>query len=201
VRDNKRAWIGLTTMAHARQDSCLPNDSDMKALAGEIKRELETQTSNIGYFANVVVRLNHIASSVVNRHIVILIASAMHLSWAAALLFAPLHTTGIQLVLDLSFGSHIIAAILCAAVSLSAVVAIFCRNLTLFVFFVLPQQFLLIASAIGAVYCIIDGKFADGAVYPRPFIFVDQIYLVLLCVAHGWQTVALWREREVAERR
>jgi hypothetical protein len=79
-------------------------------------------------------------------------------------------------VLDLSFGSHIIAAILCAAVSLAAVAAIFGRNLILCVFLVLPQQFLLIASAIGAVFCVIDGKFADGAVYPRLFIFVDQIY-------------------------
>jgi hypothetical protein len=172
-----------------------------ETLAQQIKREFETQTAKIGHFVNAVVRLNPIASSGVNRHIVILIASAMHLSWAGALLFEPLHTTGIQLVLDLSFGSHIIAAILCAAVSLAAVAALFCRNLTLFVFLVLPQQFLLIASAIGAIYCVIDGKFADGAVYPRPFIFVDQIYLVLLCVAHGWQTVALWRQREFAERR
>jgi len=144
-----------------------------------------------------VVRFNHVASGGVNKHIVILIASAMHLSCAAALL----HTTGIELVLDLSFGSHIIAAILCAAVSLAAVAAIFCRNLVLSVFLVLPQQFLLIASAIGAIQCVIDGKFADGAVYPRPFIFVDQTYLVLLCVAHGWQALALWREREFAERR
>jgi hypothetical protein len=149
----------------------------------------------------VVVRFNHVASGGVNRHIVILIASAMHLSWAAALLFAPLHTTGIQLVLDLSFGSHIIAAILCAVVSLAAVAAIFRRNLMLCLFLVLPQQFLLIASAIGAVFCVIDGKFADGAVYPRPFIFVDQIYLVLLCVAHGWQTMSLCRECEFAEHR
>jgi hypothetical protein len=171
----------------------------MKTLAERAKRELETPIAN--EIASVVVRLNHITSSGVNSHIVILVASAMHLSWAAALLFAPLHTTGIQLVLDLSFGSHIIAAILCAAVSLAAVAAIFCRNMTLFVFLLLPQQFLLIASAIGAVYCVIDGKFADGAVYPRPFILMDQIYLVLLCVAHGWQAVALWREREFSERR
>jgi len=143
----------------------------------------------------------HVASDGVNRYIVILIASAIHLSWAAALLFAPLHTTGIELLLDLSFGSHIIAAILCAAVSLAAVAAIFCRNLTLCVFLVLPQQFLLIASAIGAVFCVIEGRFADGAVYPRPFIFVDQIYLVLLCVAHGLQIVTLWREREFTEHR
>ena len=144
-------------------------------------------------------RFNHFAGGGVNRHIVILIASAMHLSWAAALLFAPLHTTGIQLVLDLSFGSHIIAAIVCAVVSLAAVAAIFRMNLMLCLFLVLPQQFLLIASAIGAVFCVIDGKFADGAVYPRPFIFVDQIYLVLLCVAHGWQTISLCRECEFAE--
>jgi hypothetical protein len=149
----------------------------------------------------VVGRFNHCARRGVNKYIVVLIASAMHLSWAAALLFAPLHTTGIQLVLDLSFGSHIIAAILCAVVSLAAVAAIFCRNLMLGVFLVLPQQFLLIASAIGAIFCVIDGKFADGAVYPRPFIFVDQIYLVLLCAAHGWQAMALWRDREFAELR
>jgi len=166
----------------------------MKTFAEQTKRELETQTAN--GITSEVVRRNHIARDGVNKHIVILIASAMHLSWAAALLFAPLHTTGIQLVLDLTFGSHIIAAILCATVSLAAVAGIYCRNLTLFVFLVLPQQFLLIASAIGAIYCVIDGKFADGAVYPRPFIFVDQVYLILLCVAHGWQTVALWRERE-----
>ena len=104
-------------------------------------------------------------------------------------------------MLDLSFGSHIIAALLCAVVSLAAVAAIFCRNLMLGVFLVLPQQFLLIASAIGAIFCVIDGRFADGAVYPRPFIFVDQVYLVLLCVAHGWQAMAPWRDREFAERR
>jgi len=166
----------------------------MKTFAEQTKRELGTRTAN--EITNVVVRLNHIASGGMNKHIVILLASAMHLSWAGALLFAPLHTTGIQLVLDLTFGSHIVAAILCAAVSLAAVAGIYCRNPTLFVFLVLPQQFLLIASAIGAIYCVIDGKFADGAVYPRPFIFVDQVYLILLCVAHAWQTVVLWRERE-----
>ena len=58
------------------------------------------------------------------------------------------------------------------------------------VFLVLPQQFLLLVSAIGAIFCVIDVKFADSAVYPRLFIFVDQIYLVLLCVAHGWQAMA-----------
>ncbi len=97
--------------------------------------------------------------------------------------------------------NHIVAAIFCAAVSLAAVAAIFCKNLTLCVFLVLPQQFLLIASAIGAIFCVVEGKFADGAVYPRPFIFVDQVYLVLLCVAHGWQIISLWSEREFSERR
>ena len=161
----------------------------------ELPRRLQTPIAD----PNVVARPNHIASADLNRYIVIVIASAMHLSWAAALLFAPFHTTGIQLVLDLAFGSHIIAAMICAVVSLAAVASIFSRHVTLFIFLVLPQQFLLIASAIGAVYCIIDGRFADGASYPRPFIFVDQVYLILLCVAHGWQTLALWRERDMAE--
>jgi hypothetical protein len=37
---------------------------------------------------------------------------------------------------------------------------------------------------------------ADGAIYPRPFVFVDQIYLVLLACGHAQQMIARWRELE-----
>jgi hypothetical protein len=112
------------------------------------------------------------------------------------LLFGPLHTTGIELILALALGHNIIAAIVLMAVAWSALVGLFCKNLLASVFLLLPQQFVLIASAIGAIFCIIEGRFADGAIYPRPFVFVDQIYLVLLACGHAQQIIVRWRELE-----
>ena len=47
-------------------------------------------------------------------------------------------------------------------------------------FLVLPQQFLLIASAIGAIFCIVDGKFADGAVFDVEGWKVDAAVIAVL---------------------
>jgi len=43
---------------------------------------------------------------------------------------------------------------------------------------------------------MVEGRFADGAIYPRPFVFVDQIYLVLLACGHAQQMIVRWRELE-----
>ena len=127
---------------------------------------------------------------------IVVVSSLLHMSWGAALLFGPLHTTGIELILALALGHNIIAAIVLMTVAWSAFAGLFCSNLLAGVSLLLPQQFVLIASAIGAIFCIIDGRFADGAIYPRPFVFVDQIYLVLLAAGHAQQIVVLWRDLE-----
>lgn len=132
----------------------------------------------------------------ISKNMIVVLSSLLHMSWSIALLFGPLHTTGIELILALALGHNIIAAIVLMAVAWSALVGLFCRNLLASVFLLLPQQFVLIASAIGAIFCMVEGRFADGAIYPRPFVFVDQIYLVLLACGHAQQIILLWRELE-----
>lgn len=134
--------------------------------------------------------------AMISRNLIVVLCSLLHMSWGAALLFGPLHTTGIELILALALGNNIIAAIVLMAVASSALAGLFCGNLLASVFLLLPQQFLLIASAIGAIFCMIEGRFADGASYPRPFVFVDQIYLVLLACGHAEQMIVRWRELE-----
>ena len=48
----------------------------------------------------------------------------------------------------------------------------------------MPQQFLLMASATGAIMAVVAGHFGDGAVYSRWFIAADQLPAVLLAVLH-----------------
>ena len=48
----------------------------------------------------------------------------------------------------------------------------------------LPQQFVLMASAFGAIECMLRSKFADGVPRPMAFIMADQLPAVLAAVFH-----------------
>lgn len=54
--------------------------------------------------------------------------------------------------------------------------------------FMLPQQFVLTLSAVGAVSSIVASQFADGVVRPRAFIAADQCPAIFLAIGH---TVAI----------
>lgn len=56
-------------------------------------------------------------------------------------------------------------------------------------FFLLPQQLVLICAAFGAVQCMITGTFADGVVRSTPFLVADQSPAVIAAVLH---TLAVW---------
>ena len=49
---------------------------------------------------------------------------------------------------------------------------------------VLPQQFFLVYSAIGAVQAIWHSSFADGVMRPRAFIAADQAPVIFLAILH-----------------
>ena len=49
---------------------------------------------------------------------------------------------------------------------------------------VLPQQFLLIYSAVGAIQAIALSQFADGVIRPREFLIADQFPAIFLAVGH-----------------
>lgn len=58
------------------------------------------------------------------------------------------------------------------------------KNKIVNLFLLLPQQFFLLLSASSAIQCVINSRFADGAIYPRSFILADQSLLLLLAIFH-----------------
>ena len=133
--------------------------------------------------------------------LVIIAASVMHIAWGLALLFTPLHTTGIDLILQLCQGSNVAAGLVFIAAGLLATVStwsVFDRVLTHVALF-MPQQFLLFVSMIGALQCITGGHFADGVVRPPVFIFVDQIYLIVTCFFHIFAVILGYGLRTVVK--
>ena len=56
---------------------------------------------------------------------------------------------------------------------------------------VLPQQFLLMFSAVGACVAIYHSQFADGVVRPRAFLAADQCPAIFLAIFHTCALVDL----------
>jgi len=122
-----------------------------------------------------------------NKRLIFYIVAAMHFAWGIGLLISskPLLTTGISTIASFlhSFkltGFVFLFAGLCGFIGVSKLF----ENTVNFFFF-LPQQFLLMVSAICAVVCIYNGHFADGVIRSRDFIFVDQSALIALTIAHS----------------
>ena len=82
-----------------------------------------------------------------------------------------------------------VVCIAVAAMALTGLIARFRSPLTSLMC-MLPQQSLLIISAIGAAHAIYLGQFADGVVRSRFFIAADQVPAILAAVGH---TVSMLR--------
>ena len=52
------------------------------------------------------------------------------------------------------------------------------------IFWAIPQQFVLMYSALGAVEAMIASQFADGVIRPREFLVADQCPAIFLAVLH-----------------
>ena len=55
----------------------------------------------------------------------------------------------------------------------------------------LPQQCLMVLSALGAMHAAWAGQYGDGVLHPRLFILADQWSLVLLVGVHTWAVFAI----------
>lgn len=59
--------------------------------------------------------------------------------------------------------------------------------------FMLPQQAVLTICALGSITMVVLGHYADGPIYPRLFIFADQLPIILV---GAWHTASICnRER------
>lgn len=123
-----------------------------------------------------------------NKNIIFLYAATLHLLWAIMLTVSaePLRTTGIDFVFSGTNSMEFTATMFFVAsvFAFFSIFHVFPRRIgNLFMF--LPQQFLLLLSAFGAIMCMKNGQFADGEARPRLFIIADQIPIVLIAILHS----------------
>ncbi|HUK49762.1 MAG TPA: hypothetical protein VLV18_01905 [Terriglobales bacterium] len=123
-------------------------------------------------------------------------AIALHLFWGIFILLsdAPLFTTPIHTVAEIveivsGTNRYAVSAVFLIAAILSYVGLRSKRNLT-GVLLMMPQQSLLVLTAIGGILAAINGHYADGVPRPSMFILADQFPPVLIAAAHTLAIVA-----------
>ena len=119
--------------------------------------------------------------------IVICIAIALHISWAAGLTIEPsvIHATALHTLLRVT-GSPQIAAFVYGTVAALAIAGLLspCRSVR--VWLILPQQIVLYAFSVsGVAYAMFLGQFADGTSRTHWFLIVDQIPIILIAFGHS----------------
>lgn len=121
--------------------------------------------------------------------IMIVYAVALHITWGLCMLADTSAAGGTALgALYRSFGNF--TAPICFVAAVMALCAFKCRGRLVGVSLMLPQQFLLVISAVGAAHAMEVAHFADGVERSRAFIISDQAPAVLASIGH---TIAVLR--------
>ena len=117
---------------------------------------------------------------------VIFYACGLHLTWGFVALFspaAPLITAMRSLVLYVP--DHTLLGMLLVLVGSTAIAGVARPKGIGGLLALLPQQCLLVISALDGLTCMWLSQFADGVVRPRGFIMADQIPTVLAALLHS----------------
>ena len=123
-------------------------------------------------------------------------AVALHVTWGLLLLVSadPAQVTAVnhvRLALGGRWTSAVGLLVIGGAAGIGLVQHIRWMSLTM----LLPQQFILMLSALGALHSIATGTFADGAHYPRAFIAADQLPAILAATFHTCAIIEYhWQE-------
>lgn len=122
--------------------------------------------------------------------IMVMCAIGLHLAWAVAIFCddAALGATGINALHRYVMSPNLLAGMIVACAMLAFLAVLTQRPWI--VLLLLPQQVLLMISALGAIDAIWLAQFADGVFRPRAFIFVDQIIYVIAAGGHTAAVIA-----------
>lgn len=135
---------------------------------------------------------------------IVLYAALLHILWALAMLFttAEQWATPIAPLFQRFGGPPAVAAWLLGISILALIGKLRWRNTGLTLLCLLPQQWLLMESALASTQAILGSAYADGVLRPRVFIFCDQLPNVLAVICHTAYIVELmveagrqWRKR------
>ena len=126
---------------------------------------------------------------------VIWLAISLHLLWGVLILTSgPIVTqiTAIHTSVTLFHSVRLTGCLYLLVALLSMLGLLFenRRGLSLQLLLLLPQQLLLMLSALGACQVIYFSRFATGELYPRSFLIADQAPAILVALFH---TCALWQ--------
>lgn len=129
--------------------------------------------------------------------IMVLYCVILHIFWAVLVALDPsaIGATPVHALYRIIGDTNLLSVAL-AAVAVMAVIGIYMRA-PIVVWFLMPQQFLLLMSASGAISAIWIAQFADGVVRPRAFIAADQIHIVFAAVGHTIAVIAHARNRDL----
>ena len=122
----------------------------------------------------------------------------MHFFWGFMLAIFPEvgGTVAVYHIREFLLGSQYLTALslmLVAVLSLTALVLKTVQHRTISVFLMIPQQFVLGLTAVGAAKAMLLGHYADGYVAPTAFIVADQAGLIILAVLHLFAIFHQWK--------
>ncbi len=126
---------------------------------------------------------------------IILLASIMHVGWAMLLFMSydAAAATPIALLVQV-FGGRYRTGIVLVIVAVLAVAFIRLKATNQerdnrLVFMLVPQEFILLLSAIAGVWAVCQGHYADGVIRAWPFILADQLPVILIALLYTAATV------------
>lgn len=135
-------------------------------------------------------------------------AIVLHLVWGLAMIYdvSATYPTATSNLSELFHSRQLAGAALIGAALLTELACNRFRSWPSLVTLLLmvPQQLLLVMSALGAADAVWHSRFADLEVRPRPFIFVDQFPAILAALTHSGAMVdhyaprfAFWRRKSL----
>lgn len=120
----------------------------------------------------------------------------LHSIWAVMILLSsdPFGSTPVHV---LRVGPRFVTSFVLLATAAMAVRGIRRRGTTAGWLLMLPQQFLLIVSAVGGLIAAATGHYADGVTRPHLFIAADQLPGVVAAICHTFAIIDLHRQHRI----
>jgi hypothetical protein len=128
--------------------------------------------------------------------LIIVYAILLHFTWAISLSIDPAagYATAVHTLLN--FVPDASAIGIYSGVAALATIGMFCRKSFLKAVCMLPQQFIMMVSAGGAIWSMWLGQFADGVQRPHAFLIADQAPAVIAAMLHTYAIIMIAQTKD-----
>ncbi len=119
----------------------------------------------------------------------------LHLTWAVALSIDSAAGNATSIHTLLNFVSSDAAIVIYSSAAVLAISGFFQRGIRE-ALFLLPQQFIMMISAGGALQAMWLGQFADGVQRSHAFLITDQVPAVIAAILHTYAIIRIAKDNE-----